>query len=136
MGAWGIGHFENDTALDWLGDYDEAPAESVDRALEAASGADPEDLDADLACEALAAAEAVAHALGRPDPGLAPEVRERLAAGRGAVRTLAEAASRAKAAVDRVGAETSELAELWDEADPGDAAAWRAALTALRARLG
>ena len=41
MGAWGEGHLENDTALDWLGDLEEQPQiETVTIALSDAAGED------------------------------------------------------------------------------------------------
>lgn len=63
MGTWDSGPFDNDTAADWCGDLDDADIAKrpalVREALTRAAGEDGY-LDADIACEAIAAAAIVA----------------------------------------------------------------------------
>src|ERR1700722_69908 len=84
MGAWDAGSFHNDTALDWVHHLcqsaDVTPVRTaLDRAVEQRLPPQPsllgrllgrrpveQYLEADAACEALAAAEIVAFWLGRP----------------------------------------------------------------------
>jgi hypothetical protein len=130
MGAWGHETFENDAALDWLGDLVEGAPALFRDALSYVQRAEPDTyLDVDDGCAALAAAELVAAARTGQ--------RERLPAG--AARWLTDNgdairpddAALARAAVDRV-LERSELQELWDDAD-GDQ--WRASVAELLRRL-
>ncbi|MEV7773731.1 DUF4259 domain-containing protein [Kitasatospora sp. NPDC086791] len=128
MGTWGIGHFDNDTAADFADGLDEAaPAEREAILRSALLGAarageyldDGEGVEA-VAAAALVAAQcpggaAVASAYG-PDGAIPPSAVE--------LRGLAVAA------LDRVVAEESELAELWDETAEG--LAWRRGVRALR----
>lgn len=67
MGAWSAEPFGNDTAADWAWELDEA--ENWDLVLDALTVAleeEPATIDADVASVAIAAAEVVAHANGRP----------------------------------------------------------------------
>ncbi|MFE7525410.1 DUF4259 domain-containing protein [Kitasatospora sp. NPDC057542] len=128
MGTWDIGHFDSDSAADFSGGLDDAaPGERealLRSALRCAVGAE-EFLDSDEAVEAVAAAAlvaaqcpggaAVTSAYGpkEPVPPLAAELRPL-----------------AVAALDRVVAQESELAELWDETESGPA--WREGIRALR----
>ncbi|MGU3645360.1 DUF4259 domain-containing protein [Microbacterium sp. C23T] len=67
MGAWSAEPFGNDTAADWAWELDEA--ESWDLVLDALTEVleeEPATIDADVASVAVAAAEVVAHANGRP----------------------------------------------------------------------
>ena len=132
MGAWGHGSFENDTALDWLADFEGEGADTVLVALEDVANADvEEDIDADRACVALAAAEIIA-ALKTGDEGrLNEEARTALATYRDDidVAALAPVAARAVARI----AEVSELKEFWEETEDFDA--WSADLDALLDRL-
>ncbi|WP_406110576.1 DUF4259 domain-containing protein [Kitasatospora purpeofusca] len=130
MGTWDIGHFDNDTAADFCAGLDEAAAGEregvVRRALTLAADTGAEDyLDFDEAVEAVAAAALVAsqcpdgapvtsaYGPDEPLPVLAADLRPL-----------------AVAALDRVVAEESELAELWDEG--GEGPAWRRAVRELR----
>ena len=132
MGAWGLGAFENDDALDWVAELEEDESgDAVRRALDAAADAGGY-LEAPEGAEALAAAEVVAAAAGRPGEGLPEEVEAWVAAHGGAVAGEAE---RARRAVDRVAAADSELRELWEEAE-GSAGPWHELLADLRRRLG
>ncbi|NVO29780.1 DUF4259 domain-containing protein [Hymenobacter lapidiphilus] len=67
MAAWGYYNFDNDTAADFAEDFKAEPSAGVlEQALAAVQEADGEYLDADIASEALAAAEIVAAILGKP----------------------------------------------------------------------
>jgi hypothetical protein len=136
MGAWGAGTLENDTAMDFLGGLalDGGAAEDEARvraAITAVVGGDGY-LDQDEANEALAAAEVIAAAAGRPLAGEDPSASEYLETVAGRSPGLAQLAGTALPALDRVTADESELRELWEE---GDAAHWLAAVDDLRDRL-
>lgn len=66
MGTWGTGAFDNDAACDWSADLTEADDLSLlEDTLSSAEEADEDELDLDLACEAIAACEVVARMQGR-----------------------------------------------------------------------
>ena len=130
MGAWGVGHFENDDAGDWVWELEDAGSLEPVIAAIAAVEAATEYLEAPDATIALAAAETIAAALGRP----APDLPDAVAA---VVKVLPHApdpdlVSRARAAVERI-ASDSELRELWEETD--DFAAWQSKVSDLIQRL-
>lgn len=131
MGAWDIGHFDNDTAADFGGRVDDAPPEKradvLRGALTAVVGMSPQDYLDDgevaVAAAALIAAqcpggEPVTTAYGpkKPLPPLPADLRPL------AVRAL-----------DRVTAENSETLELWTDGGAGEE--WLAGVAALRAVL-
>ena len=61
MGTWGSGAFDNDAASDWSSDLTDAGDLSlVEDTLSSAEEAEEDELDLDLACEAIAACEVVA----------------------------------------------------------------------------
>lgn len=61
MGTWGTGAFDNDAASDWSSDLTDAGDLSlVEDTLSSAEEAEEDELDLDLACEAIAACEVVA----------------------------------------------------------------------------
>jgi hypothetical protein len=129
MGAWGVDPFQNDLALDWLGEFtDDFGIDFVRATLDQASWENGE--------VTLAAAEIVAAiaghagsttALDRPVGG---SVASRLPALRPALTS--ELVRSSIAAVDGV-ANDSELADLWR--DSADETEWRALLEDLKARL-
>jgi hypothetical protein len=148
MGTWGVRAFENDDAQDWIyGVADGRDAALVHEALSAA--ADASYIDAQEGCEALAAAELVAAALGHPCAG--PDDATVAADGAGlagdearALATVIELAEQlpglashadlARRAVAAVGdLERSEVYELWAQDDPP--AEWLGAVDDLRQRL-
>ena len=129
MGTWGSGSFENDEASDFAYEFERDGLSALDAALSVARA---DDLDAPRGQRAIAAAELVAAAMGRPGE-LPPEIDinanpfvARIAEGLADLRVMAIAA------VDRVLAEKSELKDLWEE---GDSAEWLAAVDDLRRRL-
>lgn len=69
MGAWGHGPFDNDAALDFLGECDGTgdPAGAVRAAMEAVTGAEGY-LDGSVVSDAVAAAVLVAVRAGAPRP--------------------------------------------------------------------
>jgi hypothetical protein len=74
MGSWGYKTFEDDTALDWIGEFARKPGMSViDAAMERTANAD-EFIDDRAAAGALCAAEVVAAMNGRPAPNLPEKV--------------------------------------------------------------
>src|SRR5690242_14698988 len=80
MGSWGTGTFENDTAVDWIGDFADGAGdvEMVRTALTTVADASGY-IDADHGCEALAACEIVAAALGRaPSAPENPRIADKL----------------------------------------------------------
>ncbi|MFF2660668.1 DUF4259 domain-containing protein [Kitasatospora sp. NPDC058032] len=133
MGTWDIGHFDNDTAADFSGTLDETPLAEreavVRRVLTLAADTGAEDyLDCDEAVEAVAAAALVASQCPGGEPvttSYGPD--EPLPVFPTDLRPLAAEA------LDRVLAEESELAELWDETEEGPA--WRRTVKDLRAVL-
>lgn len=137
MGAWGVGSFENDTAMDWAAEVRSGadvakPFERLKRDTDA-HGTDPElVVDADYACELLAAAECVATMMGRRGRDFPGELAERLAGAGEPDSLLFHQARNAVLHVMR----NSELAELWEEATPdAEPNEWLAELTRLIDRL-
>jgi len=159
MGAWGHGSFDNDTAMDWAGEVADAaegiPADGDDETLNkealiigplAALVETPEDEqpDADLACEAIAAAEIIAAVFGKPSKDLTEAATEPEAEGNTLGQIMAwltktespmmkwdDLRELARDALDRT--LTSELSELWEESDSAEA--WKEAVADLRLRL-
>ena len=126
----GAGSFENDDAMDWVVGLAEGSADSVLReALGPLASTDESYLEAPTCSVAIAAAEAVAAALGHPTASLPEEVV-------GWVKRRPVVATDlvvlARAAVDRI-VRDSELKDLWGENDSANG--WRAAMTDLRGRL-
>lgn len=130
MGAWGPGNFENDDALDWIGELAEAKDgwALVRSTLSAAAKSDyPEAPDGSAA---LASAECVAIALGRPPGAAAPGelaawVARHRAGCSGELRVLA------LRAVQRIRSH-SELRALWGESEEAD---WDDVVADLERRL-
>lgn len=115
MGAWGIGPFENDAALDWIGDLESDGVGAIDRALARTSGSDY--ADTDDASAAVAAAVIVAAGRGQYAADLPEEVAAWL---QGHAREISVALiEQARGALRAV--MTSELQELWAETDELDA---------------
>lgn len=137
MGAWGTGSFENDDALDWTYDV-QSPADVSKpfERLKRESDVHPQGgdmyIEADFACELIAAAECVAMMMGRVVPDFPPELRSVLANAPEPDALLFHQARNATLSVMR----NSELAELWEEASESeDTNPWLAELTALIERL-
>lgn len=134
MGAWDVGTFDNDTACDWAFELHGVEDLTVVRhAIEAVLVTGHDYLDADLACEALAACEVIARLQGkwghRSDH---TEVIDRWVEAH-PLKPSPELLQHAVEAIDRILGEASELRELWDESD--DSAKWRAEVAELRTRV-
>ena len=131
MGAWGAGSFENDDALDWLGELSPGDGwDPVRAALESIDAGEPGEPPASSCTRALAAAELVAAARGHPTKDVpASAARWLAAAGAPPPTDLVAQASAAVAAIRRA----SELRELFREA--GDLRAWSAEMRRLDGRL-
>lgn len=173
MGAWGAGSFENDTALDFLQTIAEARdglgTESQPGkvglvigplAVAVAASTDIDDmrdgddddeggyLDADLACDAVVAAEILAAVHGKPHPYLATANAHDAKSPAAAVAAWATGPARrhadlmsgdarelARNAVVKI-RDGGELRELWDDAHDSDAdSGWLAAMNDLIERL-
>jgi hypothetical protein len=89
MGAWGVKTFENDGAMDWLGEFQDAPSETrilntfsarpvviqpglIGKLMGKKAESIPGELEGD---EVLAAAEVVASTLGRPSTTIPDELK-------------------------------------------------------------
>lgn len=141
MGAWGINTFENDGALDWLGDFLDDPTEA--KILEAFSASPtviqpsligrlmgkkaqvcPAELDGEVV---LAAAEVIALMSGRPAHSIPDELRNlpRLS-------LRPETPTRALAAIDAI-LGNSNLKDCWEETADFDN--WKESVQDLRKRL-
>jgi hypothetical protein len=128
MGAWGTAAFDNDDASDWFYELEESGLPALEGAFDDALAAD--DLAGPTDVNAIAAAEVVAAALGRPAPGLRDDVAA--VASSLAGKVTPDLARRARSAAERVLA-SSEVADLWLETD--DADEWRRGVEDIIGRL-
>ena len=130
MGVWGIGHFDNDDAGDWIWELeDDSTLRPVTDALAAVERSE-DFLEAPDGAIALAAAEVIAASRGRAAPDLPDNVLQ-------IVQTIAlqpgrDLVSRAIQVVARI-ADDSELRDLWEETD--DFSEWQLRLNDLMRRL-
>jgi hypothetical protein len=124
VGAWGPGPFENDDALDLVGDVSDNPTWERMTTFLGRVASHAEYLEAPDGSRAVAVAALVC--------GQAPEGSEDLLARLGP--PPAKAGLHVVAALNRVLAEHSELDELWRETDEHEA--WRATVAQLQAKLG
>ncbi len=131
MAAWGTGSFENDEAVDWAAELEEASDFSLIEEAFVAAEEGEGFIDADTGCVAIAAAEVVASSLGNPGDheGEAAESLESFVEqiGQPASDTIRETALRV---LDLVMGEGSELSEIWEVG-----AGWRASIRDLQSRL-
>jgi Domain of unknown function (DUF4259) len=128
MGAWGTAAFDNDDASDWVYELETDGIAAVDAALSDALEAT--DLYGPTDVNAIAAAEVVSAARGRPVDGLRDDI---VALANGlATSVTPDHAARSRAVVERVLA-GSELSELWAETD--DDVQWRGLVGDLIQRL-
>lgn len=134
MGTWSHEPFGNDTANDWAYDLEEHKDFSlVDQALQRVIDIGGNYLDADVAAEAIAAAEVIAKALGR---GTQLDVyTEKVDAWLGSVvsKPKSELIAKGHAALTRILGPDSELRELWEESD--EFGLWQNAVKSLRSIL-
>ncbi len=150
MGTWGTDSFGNDMAWDFLGDFvdsdEAAKVKAVRDALSVAANADTPYIDHEFCGweSAIAAAEVVAACAGNPHPKL-PESEVDCEAGmfawskvRGAGQSQLSNSSMRSLAIAALAKarDGSEIANLWDDAGPDDAAEWRAGIDDLMGRVG
>jgi len=132
MGAWGIGSFENDDAMDWLDSFEAEGPGAIETALTDVVELSKDDyLESTEACHALAAAELVAAARDGDVTSLPDTFGGQFAEHTEAINE-ADLAALARRAVLRV-LRASELKELWDETD--DADEWAESVRELADRL-
>jgi len=130
MGGWGAGSFENDDALDFLGELGSKEPEDLKVIL--ASAAEHQGyLEAPESSVAVAAAEVVAAANGKSAQSVPRQISEWIGRFEGA--PSAEMTGLARRAVERVRL-NSELKDLWLEAEGLNE--WSAVLRDLEGRLG
>lgn len=131
MGAWGAGSFENDDAMDWVFDLEDARGlkfvkVTLREVLDAGDGV----LEADVAARGIAAAEVVAGLNDAPADDLPEEVENWIEEQRG--KSEVDLSPLALEALERLRTRC-ELADAWKESP--DERAWLAALSNLEKRL-
>jgi len=133
MGAWGFGSFDNDDAADFLADVTESGDLSLIREVLDNVLTSTEYVEAPDASQAIAAAEILAFAMGRPTP--AAQQEQALVQWISRLRPSVEPAlvTLARDALVRILAPNSELRELWEEAD--GLSDWRATVVELAQQL-
>ena len=134
MGTWALDAFGNDYAMDWAQDLQEYKTlELVETTLDNVIDSTEEELEAPFAAEALAALDVIARLLGKPGPAdpATEEVDEWVAACK--KKITPQLLDKARLAFERIGSESSELRQLWQESEHFDA--WQADVEALRRRV-
>lgn len=133
MGTWGAGAFENDDAMDWVGDLSGATDFAlIDSTLDAVlTPAEDAYIEAPESQSAIAAAETVAACVDGAAANLPDVVRDWAIAN--SAEVTSETFRKAWDAIVRV-AKKSELQELWAE-DPEVETEWNAAIFDLQERL-
>lgn len=128
-GAWGIGQFDNDEALDLSSNWAESGSVTdIKKALAAVQKSAY--IEAPEAITALVAAEVVAAAMGQPSADLPEDLDAWIK--RQPAKELRELAPLARAAIANItSSRNSELYELWEE----DVSEWLAVVGELDARL-
>jgi hypothetical protein len=120
-GAWGFGTFENDDALDWLSDLESTSGTQLLEAAVRQVDTKANYVEAPTCSVALAAAEVIAAANGRPAQKLPPEVAAWIKRVRSPMN--ASLLMEARLAVEKCrGPKNSELRELWQKSK--DEKAW------------
>lgn len=129
MGAWGIKNFENDTAMDWVSEFNESPSLSfLEKTLNKAFN--DEYLEADDACEILATAEVLAAIKGKPGIDFPEEINSNSLA----IPDTGILIPKAIKAIEKIlTAGESELLELWNEGNETEE--WENVLADLKLRL-
>ncbi len=135
MGAWSHEPFGNDTANDWAYRLEDVQDLSlIEAAFDAVNNNEGEYLDASVAEEAVAAAETLAHLLGRgAQMDSCTEKVQRWAKSVSA-RPNPALKNKARQALQRVLADGSELRELWEETE--EYPEWQESITTLQVAIG
>jgi hypothetical protein len=131
-GAWGYGSFENDDALDWVLELERASGPQFLQTTLQHVDTGTKYVEAPTCAIALAAAEVIAAAIGRPPKALPSEVAAWIKRVRPTMSPMLLAAARAAVQKCR-GPKNSELRELWQESK--DEKAWLDDTASLLARL-
>jgi len=136
MGAWGVGAFDNDDALDWLDEeLSGAGASAVSGALTTVNETPISNyMELPEGAYGHAAAEAVAIAFGYPAENTDDTVRGHVNEHAEEIIAMGGVKIAASLALDRITSDNSELYELWTENDE-TGAQWSAAIADLQARL-
>ena len=114
MGAWGLGSFENDDALDWVIDLESTSDMTlISDTLSVVNESEEDYLDASDSSFPIVAAEVVAALGGKPADELPDEVVKWV---QGKGEPGPDLVSGAKQAISAV-LDSSELKELWEETD-------------------
>src|SRR5258708_24674620 len=136
MGAWGVGTFENDDALDWADAFDRASelqsvenTSFIEETLRVVTERGDEYLESPDACRALAAAEVVAALEHASGPKLPDRVVQWISHRHLDGSSLPQVALNA---IQRIRT-SSELKDLWDES--GSTTEWYEVISQLEARL-
>ncbi|HWK17856.1 MAG TPA: DUF4259 domain-containing protein [Solirubrobacteraceae bacterium] len=134
MEQWGPGSFENDPAIEWFHLLEEAidPGAMIAGAMDDALS-EPDEIDLDLACAAIAAAELSASAAGHTPERLPDGVRRWVETH--PHQPHGAEVERAVEALDRVRAQSA-LRERWDETGESGRDEWLECVDDLIARLG
>jgi len=131
VGVWGTGPFENDDARDFTAELQADGVWVLRGALEEVALLDPEGyVAAPSSSRAIAAAEVLAAARGKPAPDLPPEVTDWLSRAPQVDDRLVPLASRAIARI----LDGSELKQQWHASEEGPA--WESRVADLSERLG
>ena len=132
MGTWDIGTFDNDTACDWAYELESSSDLSViEKSIDAVLEED--EIDADYACEALAAIDTIVRLQGHSGIQNAyTEVVDRWVE-KHQFNIPQELIEKAQKAISLILSEKSELYELWLESNDFDA--WKADVQSLAHRL-
>ena len=131
MGARGTGVYENDDAADWTADLASDGLSAVQAAL--AGVADTEYIEAPEGAAAIAAADVVARLQSGGGERSAYCVDVVSWVDQNPSKPTVELVAAARAAIDSVRGDGSELAGLWAESDEFDA--WRTTLDEVQGRL-
>ncbi|MFJ4221157.1 DUF4259 domain-containing protein [Curtobacterium luteum] len=131
MGTWSAEPVGNDTAADFIAELDQQTRWTRVRAAFAEALRSARPIDSDVAATAIAAAEAVAHGVGRPTQvDVYTESAQRFVDR--ARRPSRRLVARAVRAVEAAASPDGELAELWAEDGAGE---WRVAVDRLVVNL-
>ena len=132
MGAWGIGTFENDDAVEWLDELQASEDRSVLQTALERPEIGEEYIEAPEGIHILCAGEIIAALQGQSAPDLPDEARDWVQEHKSLdISSLIPIATRK---IDQVLDDGSELRELWQE-NEADYPAWRETVSALKARL-
>ena len=134
MGAWGTGIFDNDGALDYVGDIvSDSGLSQIEATFDNVLSIKLEYLEAPDAENALAAAEILARLQGRGNAEKSTDELEQLIK-KTRVSPSRDLMQKARQSVARILTEPSELLELWNDSDEYGAE-WKACVENLASRI-